>query len=606
MPAAATLQNLAAYALQIAVVTALAALLLRVVPVASAGFRYAYWRVVLAAALVAPWVLQAAPRPAERVALGSGSGGAPVTSFADLPSAVPAVVDGGVPWLALAPWILAAGVTVRLLWVAIGIARLQRLRRAGTPVIDPMYQDLQQRLGTRADLRTVPGLAQPVTFGLWRPVVLLPADFTSSPEAIRRAAITHELFHVQRRDWLAVMAEEALRAVFWFHPAIWWMTSRIQQAREEFTDHLAVLATGSRRAYMQALLAFADGSSLAPAPAFARRPHLFHRIVLLSKENAMSSRRVVISGAALAAMLVTGGWYASEAFPVEQATSPFAPTGTGARPAQAPGMPNQEVNPITPENPIPRRVFATPIPYPLQLAGTGYSGVVEMNVVVDASGAVASVTRSTVGISAPQPGVAGQGEAMDMFIAAAADAIRQWRYQAPFKAPIAFYIAATFNAAGETVVSQSDTSRGVVTSDRDARLATAAEAARFARSVRETQDSLRKLAQETGGLAAPPDGGPVRVGGGVPPPPLLRKVNPAYPAIARSARVQGVVIVELTVDAQGLVADARILRSIPLLDQAALDAVRQWQYQPTLLNGVPVSIVITATVPFSLADATPF
>ena len=274
------------------------------------------------------------------------------------------MTDSGLPWLALAPWILAAGAAARLLWVAIGMARLHRLRRAGTPVVDPMYQELQHLLGTRADLRSVPGLAQPVTFGLWRPVVLLPEHFSASPDAIRRAAVTHELFHVQRHDWLSVIAEETLRAAFWFHPAIWWMTSRIQRSREEFIDHLAVLATGSRRAYMEALLAFADGPSLAPAPAFARRPHLFHRIVLLSKENVMSSRRVVISGAALATILVAGGWYASDAFPVEQAASPFAPTGASARPAQSPGMPDEAVNPITPENPIPRRVFATPIPYP--------------------------------------------------------------------------------------------------------------------------------------------------------------------------------------------------------------------------------------------------
>src|SRR5687768_755139 len=447
MPAAATLQNLTAYAVQIALIAALAALILRVVPVASAGFRYAYWRLVLAAALVAPWMLRAAPRAAEAIAVEPGGASAPAIPFAEMAGAAPALTEGGIPWLEFAPWIPAAGMAMRLLWVAVGIARLRRLRRVGTPVADPMYDELQRLLGTRAELRTVPGLAQPVTFGLWRPVVLLPDHFDASPDAIRRAAVTHELFHVQRRDWLAVMAEETLRAIFWFHPAIWWMTSRIQQSREEFTDHLAVLATGSRRAYMEALLAFSDGPSLAPAPAFARRPHLFQRIVLLSKENVMSSRRIVISGAALAALLVAGGWYASEAFPVEQATSPFAPAGAGARPAQVPGMPNEQVNPITPENPIPRRVFATPIPYPPQLAGTGYSAVAEMRVVLDPSGSVASVSRAAVAISDGQAPNRDGNAAMNIFVDAAADAIRQWRYAAPAKGPISFYVAATFRPA---------------------------------------------------------------------------------------------------------------------------------------------------------------
>ena len=67
----------------------------------------------------------------------------------------------------------------------------------------------------------------------------------------------------------------------------------------------------------------------------------------------------------------------------------------------------------------------------------------------------------------------------------------------------------------------------------------------------------------------------------------VKDVKPVYPPIAQSARVQGVVIVEAIIDADGKVADARVLRSIPLLDQAALDAVQQWEFTPTLLNGMP-------------------
>ncbi len=74
----------------------------------------------------------------------------------------------------------------------------------------------------------------------------------------------------------------------------------------------------------------------------------------------------------------------------------------------------------------------------------------------------------------------------------------------------------------------------------------------------------------------------------------------AYPAIAQSARVQGVVIVEAVIGPDGRVTDAKILRSIPLLDQAALDAVRQWEFTPTLLNGVPVPVIMTVTVNFTL------
>jgi periplasmic protein TonB len=92
----------------------------------------------------------------------------------------------------------------------------------------------------------------------------------------------------------------------------------------------------------------------------------------------------------------------------------------------------------------------------------------------------------------------------------------------------------------------------------------------------------------------------VRVGGNIAAPRKLRNVQPVYPQIAQSARVQGVVIIEATIDTRGRITDTRVLRSIPLLDQAALDAVRQWEYEPTLLNGVPVPVIMTVTVKFSL------
>ena len=80
-----------------------------------------------------------------------------------------------------------------------------------------------------------------------------------------------------------------------------------------------------------------------------------------------------------------------------------------------------------------------------------------------------------------------------------------------------------------------------------------------------------------------------------------KHVKPVYPPIAQSARVQGVVIIEATIGPNGKVQDARVLRSIPLLDQAALDAVRQWEFTPTLLNGVPVPVIMTVTVQFTLS-----
>ena len=79
-----------------------------------------------------------------------------------------------------------------------------------------------------------------------------------------------------------------------------------------------------------------------------------------------------------------------------------------------------------------------------------------------------------------------------------------------------------------------------------------------------------------------------------------RTVPPTYPPIAQSARVQGVVILEATIGPDGHVQDVRVLRSIPLLDAAAIEAVKQWVYTPTLLNDVPVPVIMTVTVNFTL------
>jgi protein TonB len=93
---------------------------------------------------------------------------------------------------------------------------------------------------------------------------------------------------------------------------------------------------------------------------------------------------------------------------------------------------------------------------------------------------------------------------------------------------------------------------------------------------------------------------PVRAGAGVKTPVKVRDVQPVYPAIAQAARVEGVVIIEATIGIDGRLINARVLRGVPLLDQAALDAVRQWEFTPSLLNGKPVPVIMTVTVQFKL------
>jgi protein TonB len=109
------------------------------------------------------------------------------------------------------------------------------------------------------------------------------------------------------------------------------------------------------------------------------------------------------------------------------------------------------------------------------------------------------------------------------------------------------------------------------------------------------------------GIALPPPppppapAAPVRVGGEISAPRLVHRVDPEYPLFAQSAQIQGIVILEATVDRSGAVIDTKVVRSHSVLDEAAVDAVRQWRYEPLRLNGQATPFVLTVTVSFSLA-----
>lgn len=102
------------------------------------------------------------------------------------------------------------------------------------------------------------------------------------------------------------------------------------------------------------------------------------------------------------------------------------------------------------------------------------------------------------------------------------------------------------------------------------------------------------------GLVGEEEPAPVRAIGEVKAPRLVRRVEPDYPELAQKARIEGVVVLEATTDVYGRVTGVRVLRSIPLLDEAAVAAVRQWVYEPLMINGRPRPVTFTVTVRFVL------
>jgi TonB family protein len=385
-----------------------------------------------------------------------------------------------------------------------------------------------------------------VTFGMRWPVVLLPTRLLDQPPDVQRAVLCHELVHVERRDWAWVLVEEVVRAVFWFHPAIWWVVSRVQLAREEVVDLEAVRMTGGRRTYIQALMAFADSVPLAPVAAFSRRRHLFRRILLISKEKVASPRRLMLSCAAMAAVLVAGSALAVAAFPLSERAVTSNGAGAGRSAAAAAGASRSSA----PEPGAPSAAESVARPARADTPRTGLEGVDEL-------------TR------------------------------RLQLRTAPTISPAPVQPVATI-AVEET---QSARSAAADDSSGPAPVASAGSAA--------PEDAGAAMRQDPPSVAASPPAAvspPVRIGGRIAPPQKIKDVKPVYPPIAASAKVSGVVIVEATIGSDGRVNEVRVLRSIPLLDQAAMEAVRQWEFQPTLLNGAPISIVMSMTVNFALQN----
>ena len=190
---------------------------------------------------------------------------------------------------------------------------------------DPEVHDVWQQvlesspLRGRAELLASPEIRVPMCFGLTRPTVLLPLE--QKPELrpeVLSCVLLHELVHLERKDTWIMLGQELVRSIFWFHPAAWWLSKRIDTLRELSCDLLVVRRTGRRRRYASALVEYADwmrrGLALPGAAPTALLPwtssksQLARRIemlVALSAQRSRSSRRslILVAGSLLSVLL---------------------------------------------------------------------------------------------------------------------------------------------------------------------------------------------------------------------------------------------------------------------------------------------------------------
>lgn len=217
----------------------------------------------------------------------------------------------------LLPGILGFGILLRLAWLGLGLFSLRSWRREAAPVrLAPEVLEIEDAVGARALLLVSGRVDSPVTFGWRRPVVLLPAGFAELPVETQRGILCHELLHVRRRDWLAALFEEGVRALLWFHPGVWMLLARIALSREQVVDGDAVRLTGSRRAYLEALRTFAGSRQAVPGLPFFHRGHLLRRVTHLCKEVPMSRPRIATLVTTFAGLLALTAFLAVLAFPM--------------------------------------------------------------------------------------------------------------------------------------------------------------------------------------------------------------------------------------------------------------------------------------------------
>jgi len=631
MTASLLLDNVLAWSAQVAVLVAVGAL--AAMTLAHPRARLIFWQGILAIALLLPAVEPFRQPMAEDTGLVAIAANAAPVILVRQP-AFHFVWKR--EYLLL---IIAAGAAFRLLWIGAGLVRLRRHRLDAQMLTIPPVRFSNPRVRWFVS-STVGG---PVTFGFLNPSILLPARVVALPDDLREAIAHHELAHVRRRDWLFVLLEEAIRSLVWFHPAVWFVLSRIQLAREQVVDAEVVGLTRDRERYLDALVAVAAQRLLpdvAPAPLFLKKRQLAVRVAAVLKETPMSKPRTFLSFTTVCSAAFMAARLAVWMFPMQ------APAQTSAS-AVASGKASAET---------------------ASRARDGYGVVVEPGAkVLHRPGVFYPSGVTAVGTVVVESAVNAKGEVTDAHVLSGPDELRNaalssvlnWHFS-PEGLPPTVQSTIRFETAPHTAVSTiplvprtsqylksinmsglSDELAEKVSASLPVRVGDAFgndELARVKAAVKGVDEhldvftkivapeaTLTIMLRRTGekvesgvliedgpALSAatadapipPPADGVqrIRVGGGVESANLIRKVTPLYPPLAKQARIQGTVRFTALIGTDGRVVNLQLVEGHPLLVGSAQEAVQQWQYKPTLLNGNAVEVITQIDVNYTLSQ----
>lgn len=485
-----------------------------------------------------------------------------------------------IDWPALALTLLAGGILLQLIRLAVSVFKLRSLRRSGKPVA------VEGLVGV--EVRAVPGIKGPAAFGWSRPVILLPASMAAGP--VRDAAFRHELQHVLRGDWIENLAERIAAAFFWFHPMVWWLTERIHVTREQAVDAEVAFDGVERDQYLHSLLISAGLANhpAIPAHSFIRRPrHLVERVEFLTEVTTMSFRQTAAS-AALATLLSGGaamlaGYY----LPLQLAAQESGAAAiTWTRPHSSEGIVQLEAVLNSDGEVIDARVLSGPE----ELRRAALQQVLGWRSSKDAS------SRRSVSIT--------------IQFKKSADFPPLPPPPPPQPPPVN---QLTFEGVDYMGLSPEIQQRAslVMAGLQSGQKLTDEQVNRLRADLRAIDPLLRlglnmtpttlRLSVSNGSVPPQPPK-QIRVGGNATFANLISKVAPVYPPAARQARIQGTVRFDIVIGRDGSVENIQLLSGHPLFVQPAREAVSQWKYRPVMLNGNPTSVVTVVDVNFTLSE----
>jgi TonB family protein len=479
---------------------------------------------------------------------------------------------------------------VMSLFLTAGLTKMIFLFRRSSGIAHQRWIENLGRISSQLGLSRVIRLEQTErsilgTWGILRPRILLPRDAATWPEDRIRAVLTHELAHIKRLDWPVQILAELARAVYWFNPLFWLLCRRLRIESEQACDDIVLNAGMEPADYAAHLLELArllknSGRAWSPVLAMAHPPSLERRFVAmlnpsLNRKPAGAKTIFIALSSALALTIPLAAMRAPVESKLVSVVSVAAPPATTAATPEPPAAAKRLTV---------AKTVKTVSTRPAEAQGRADGSVA--GTVMDGTGAV--IPGVTVTVSSMKQ----QGASI---------------VETPVESAVTNEVGKfEFRALSEGSYSLKAMLPGFATATRE--WLPVAPSQRLEENITMSVGTISEQVIVTAVGTPKPKPAPgtpqrIRVGGNIIAANLISQVKPIYPQSARDAGIEGTIYLQGIIGTDGTLLRLSSVNNIDRdLTSAALEAVKQWRYKPTLLNGEPVEVLTTIGVQFRLSQ----